>query len=485
MEKTGSNHFKSIPPSTKDRSILAVFGFILFVIVGMFFSLNCEEIIMPGQFIFMSVLSLIIICHILQIIYRTKTIISGEVFTLSLFLIVYPLSALVHFYGSGFSRGHFDIVRTGSEHYLVNLSIFLICIAYFFLILGMKMVKDKEPQKSNLVSKYNGTVLLFSGLFFMLIGAIGVVKIYQYTGLSFSSFLFNVNKELRSNVPSGYARYLFMRGYFPWGCLFVLSFLLGRDMFSKHFVLKYATIAVMMFLIVFSLWFSGGRLAIIMAIVTVLFFLNKQKLIKFNVVKLTIPLVIIMFIILLLSQQRSEAYHVNPINNFINIFDWHIGRFSMIGCSIQLRGECAVDNISIFKPFCNLFDFLISLLSFEPVFSEYRSTPSYFGEFLVGNPDICGILPGGIGDMYLNLSIFGVAIWAFIFGWVIKKISILIRHTSSLAFFFLLTNILLYMLRDFAGVANGWVFSGVINSVPIIFLLLWSSIQKKQYTPSG
>jgi hypothetical protein len=104
---------------------------------------------------------------------------------------------------------------------------------------------------------------------------------------------------------------------------------------------------------------------------------------------------------------------------------------------------------------------------------EHRAITSVVGEHLLGDPEINGILPGVIADLYINLGIVGVASGLVVVGILVNKLTRVMKSTSSVSTFLLGSYaIALISVILIPGTATGWVYFLFTGGIPAIALFV-------------
>ncbi len=410
---------------------------------------------------------------------KLGTMIDGYALIWISFTVVYPLSAMVHLIGAeGQTRGFYDLVRSGYSPNLENIyySLLLTFIAFIALWVGLKSSKSttKNPP-SKLV--LHVPLILALGILFTITGIIGTLKLFtEYSSLTKGLLVVDRSRE----IGGGLARYVFMSQWISWGLIFLMVCFLKTSL-AKSKLAVMCFIVPFAVLIVGNIFWTGGRASAIIALIPGLFLLQRIRGKYSNFPVIFVGLLILVYFVTVTSRRSTLISAASSDELLIDVLDWHIGRFSMIGLAVEMVNiHGFVWGSTLLAGLANAVNSPLVLLKIPQIVGTPQGITSIVGMHLVGNPEITGIVPGTICELYYNFGLFGVAGGYFLIGKLLQKCIKVTRDTQSIGVFTLTTYIIVLICTNFIpGTFTSWIYYLVTIGFPAIFLFISEALFKK------
>ena len=410
---------------------------------------------------------------------EVHTVVDGHFIIWASFLFVYTLPAVVHLIGvEGQRRGFHDLVRTDYLPNLENIyySLFLTFVAFVALWISLKSSKSAAKKfPSQLVLHI--PFLLVLGVIFTVLGIIGTLELFTgYSSLTQGLLVVDRSRE----IGGGVARYAFMSQWLSWGLLFLMVFFLKTNLGkSRLAVISFAIPFAV--LIVINIFWTGGRSAAIMALVPGLFLLQRIRT-KYSVsAVIFVGLLILGYFVIVTLIRNVGSSALSSDGLVIDVLDWHIGRFSMIGLGVEMVNRYGFAwGSTLFDGIGNTINAPLILLKLPQIVETPQGITSVAGMYLLGDPQITGIVPGTICELYYNFGVFGVAGGYFLIGKLVQKCIKIIQNTRSTGVFTLAVYVIVLICNSFIpGTFTSWVYYLATIGFPVICLFICELLFKK------
>lgn len=358
--------------------------------------------------IYLSFLSILGVYYAHRLAVQSGSYLSTRPLLLLNFVIVYPVSGIIHLLALGPNRGYFDLLNTSPDYIYTACAASTIAFLALMWGLGKRLV---NARKAAVFDRYWDKYDTLGTWFIVLL--IGPLALY---GLTTVQAVVEGAQSVRNiTLASGNARFVFLSQWFPWVVTMAAAYVIVRTRnFGQVFAL--AVVATAVIIIVWSVRWSGGRSIIIVFILPLLAY-SWPYLKSLRVIGLVSGSIALAIYILFLSKLRQESYLSGQETNIFSWIDWEWGRFSMVGVAIKftdsirmLLGESVINGIvSDINPF-------IALVGLQINTDVYLSSLNVASVILIGSYDFKHIVPGLTAEAYMNYGFAGVAVAYFLLG---------------------------------------------------------------------
>jgi oligosaccharide repeat unit polymerase len=435
------------------------------------FSSNFEGLELKVAFVFTILLFIIGANIVYSYIRKTGTFFDGYILVWMCFLAVYVISAAFHVLNTTSNlQGFYDMTQSGSKPMTgrIYYSLLIVAIAFIALRAGIGTV-NLELIKPTEQMRVNYRLLLVLGMFFTAVSMIGSLKLFG--GLpSLQAFL---TIDRARETGGGIARYVFISQWLGWGLTFLTVCFLHtraartRSVFLLWFVLTACAIAI-------NIFWTGSRGAAVVSLLPGLLLLQR---LRPRYIKSVLAVIGILFLIYFstCTYLRSENFaDYRASEHLTAVFDWQIGRFSMIGLGIEIaHSEGLGLGATLLDGFVNTINAPSTLLKLPQLLPMPQSATSVVGNYLLGDPEVRGIVPGSIFDFYYNFGLIGVAAGYFIIGKIVQKSTAIMRKTDSMGVFFFWSYVIVTLcVCCIPGTATGWVYYLATTGFPALCFLV-------------
>jgi hypothetical protein len=223
-----------------------------------------------------------------------------------------------------------------------------------------------------------------------------------------------------------------------------------------------------------NIFASGGRGAALVSTLPYLFILQRIRPQFARGPVFASGVILVIFFVAVTALRTITAVPMGVADQALNVFDWQLGRFSMIGLGLEIvRAQGLLWGSTLLHSVTQTINAPSTLLKLPLLVDEHRAITSVVGEHLLGDPEINGILPGVIADLYINLGIVGVASGLVVVGILVNKLTRVMKSTSSVSTFLLGSYaIALISVILIPGTATGWVYFLFTGGIPAIALFV-------------
>ena len=398
---------------------------------------------------------------------RTGILLDGYVLIWVSFIFVYLVSAVCHLINTkGPLQGFYDMVQAGShvQTGYIYYSLVIVIIAFVSLKAGLG-TGSSQTQKPSPQLKCHFRLILVLGILFTAIPTLATLRLFGH--IPTLQMLFTLNRSMETG--EGTARYIFTSQWLSWGATFLtIYFLHSPAAKSKvNFLCWFIFVAI---LILVNIFWSGSRVAGVLSLLPGLLMLQRLKpdYMKTVIVPILI-LILIYFSACTYLRSNNFAEH-GFFEHSIAIFDWHMGRFSMVGLGIEIVDFQGIGKgATLFNGLVNTINAPSTLFKLPLVMQAPQSITSVVGEYLLGNPEVSGIVPGTIFEFYYNFGLIGVAAGYFIIGKIVRKSIDVMATTNSMSVFMVLAYVIVTIsVSCIPGTATSWIYYFITAGFPAI-----------------
>jgi oligosaccharide repeat unit polymerase len=403
---------------------------------------------------------------------KAGSIINGYAIIWAAFCATYPLSAVAHLSGMvEYQRGFYDLAGLAMPPIYKNIyfALFLVTIAFISMWLGLNFGAEREKEAPPQLKIKKG-LLLILGIIFIFLGIIGSLAIAMEAP-SIIEGLFTMDRARETG--GGLARFVFMSEWLNWGLVFLVVFVLQNNFIRSRNAFL-CLVIFCFFLIILNMFWSGGRSPAIAAIFPFLFILKR---ITPHYSKDTVKPAILLIVIYIGAAtliRSGEIFGVSLWGKILEVLDWHMGRFAMIGLGFDMvERQGFMWGSTLVVSIVNVINAPSVLLKLPTIMDVPQSASSMIGEYLLGNPKINSIVPGAILDLYINFGIIAVAVGFFIVGFLAKKCIRVMEKTDSLGAFCVAAYIITILSTYFFALETSiWIYFLFTSGLPVICIYL-------------
>ncbi|MGA2114131.1 MAG: hypothetical protein ABSH56_05215 [Bryobacteraceae bacterium] len=347
------------------------------------------------------------------------------------FVVIYPMSAVFHLCSGGLARrGFFDYayIDPDQQARYTYLTLILINLAFGSLWLGLRD-RTKRPFHAPPLAVRAPALLLALAAGVFALAAFGTFRLFQMSGFqSFGSFLSTVDRS--RFIDWGFARYVYLSQWMSWGATFgALAMMRGRVGRSR--IGSTSLLATAAVITVGNCYWSGGRFAAIAGIFPLWVLYSRLRRAKMDSA-LVLLAVVAAFTVLTFTVARYKTGEAT-LSQFTDVFDWQMGRFSMIGVGIEMVDQNGfAAGATLTNDFANTANNVLSFVHASVTMPKTRSITSEIGQHLLNKQDINGILPGSVCEFYYNFGLLGVMVGYYAIGRITKLLLQLIRGSTNI-----------------------------------------------------
>jgi oligosaccharide repeat unit polymerase len=459
----------------RNRSFLAIalFAFLITAFCSFMFLAPDKSVQLAGMKVAVALAAIMLLLGIWVIYARIRksgTVIDGYVLIWAAFIVVYPLSALVHLITPNIRmRGFYDLILTdySSNIGTIYYSLGLVLISFIALWLGLRS-KSLHTWTTTTKLKVPTTVLLVLAILFISLGIFGTLKLFEQVPSLFRA-LSTVDRM--REIGGGLARYVFMSHWFSWGLIFLTMYLLKTFFIRSRFTTSCLMILFAL-LILANIFWTGSRGSAVVSVLPGMVLLRRIRPNYTKFILIFVGILLISYFILTTLQRSVGAGTLSYDEMLIDIFDWQVGRFSMIGLGIKIANSQGYAwGSTLYDGLVNAINTPLTLLNLPLIVQPPQSITSVVGEYLVGNPLVTGIVPGTTCELYYNFGLVGVAVGYFLIGKILHKCIQVIQETRSMGFFAIAAYCLILICTSFfPGTFTSWIYYLITIGFPVICL---------------
>lgn len=388
---------------------------------------------------------LVISCAVLlRTAAKTGSLMNGQTLVLGTFLVAYPLSAFVHLTGSNYeSIGFYNLAaldpHTQAHH--VYLSLALVLVALLALWWGLAPARPPLPPAVAHAVRVRSALLVLFGIAFTLVGAAGTALLFSGSGEGLADL---ANIDRARELESGTARFVFMSQWLSWGIVFLLTAFLASRFSNRR--PRFTLIALIggSACMVVNLFWTGGRAENLLAILPLMFVVKKLRpgvfrpftaivvaglsgIIVFETIARTTVLLDTGMDLLARSGIGAGQFVANQI---AAVFDWQMGRYPTIGLAFDMVNRSGhAFGSTLIQGLAMTLNAPATLLHSSMKAPEPAAMTALAGQYIYGDPNMTGVVPGTLAELYFNFGILGVAVGFFVIG-RIARYCISVTHSS-------------------------------------------------------
>jgi len=355
---------------------------------------------------------------------------SVQIFLLINYMIVQPLSGIVHLTGisSGF-RGYYDLNNRPIDQTLIStfaavIGLFALCVAF----------RPRLSTQSDSVRPALAKLEFTRREAFLVTTIVAVLAPVTLFALAkISAYAASAGSARLISLDAGTARFSFMSDWIVWVIsLIALLLVLRRRNPSPPFV--FVTLAVAVACMGAALSWSGGRSVVLLMAFPLVYVLWPLLRGLRGVAVVSGGASLIAFVVAM-SAYRLQGTAMRFNISGWNWIDWEWGRFSMTGMAAQhvsqqglLYGETLARGITS-APLSAL-----AFIGFPVAPLEFHSSMAVTSRVIKGDFESIYMVPGLTSELYINFGILGVAAGYYLIGRVAKFVdSSIVRAESPTA----------------------------------------------------
>ena len=468
------NHYSSMQMRIPNRVLLKKGNLPIFLIVALPLAGICifwdfessSEWIELRLALILSVLLVIVGAIIVQAhMKRNGILLDGYVLIWVSFILVYLVSAVCHLGNAkGRLRGFYDTVQAGHIYY--SLAIVIIAFVGLKAGLGTASSQTQEPPPQ---LKSHLRVILVLGILFTAIPTLATLRLFGH--IPTLQMLFTVNRSMETG--EGTARYIFMSQWLSWGVTFLTIYFLHSPA-AKSRVNSLCWFIFAAILIIVSVFWSGSRVSGVMSLLPGLLVLQRLRPAYMKIAVVSVGILILIYFSACTYLRSNTFADYGLFEHVTAVFDWHMGRFSMVGLGIEIVDSQGMGKgTTLFSGLINAINAPSFLLRLPPIIQAPQSITSVVGEYLLGSPDVNGIVPGTILEFYYNFGLVGVAAGYFLIGKLVRKTVNAMARTSSIGLFMVLAYVVVTISAFcIPGTATSWIYYLITTGFPAICFYL-------------
>lgn len=399
------------------------------------------------------------------------TVVDGRLLAFISFMIAYPLSSIAHLlFRDAPPRGFYDLLRSKEIPLLgdIYFALLLMTIALLGLWAGMGYRRSMNPQEIRPRVSINVDILIPYGLLFTVIGLVGTFVL----ALSQESVVESLTTINRGRViGGGQAKFFFMSEWLSWGGIFLLVSLLSMRRFQSPAMFVVIVIVVSSALI-FNVFWTGGRAFAAAMLLPMLFFMRKVEPSRLNLAVVSVFILVVGYFVIASLARVGRQGVADESALLVDVFDWHMGRFSMVGLSIDyVRNNGFLLGSTVLHGFVSALNAPLVLMQMSPVVDIPAGFTSVIGGYLTGDSSVNAIVPGTVAELYANFGVPGVGIGYLLIGYMIRwSVSIMERTASAGSLCLSSYLIVLLCLTCIPGTMTGWMYYLITAGLPALVL---------------
>ncbi|WP_423068386.1 O-antigen polymerase [Devosia sp. CN2-171] len=338
------------------------------------------------------------------------------------FVVVQPISGVVHLMHLGATRGYIDLLNYPIE-YAATATLGVV-VAIVGLVLGASGGRRATPGAA-VVPHFT---LVDKRLTLLLIVIMGAPALYGV--LQVSEIAASMGSTRIIGLDGGTARFAFLSHWFTFIVTLGAALVLERFN-SRNSGAVFLTVAVSVVLIAGALLWSGGRsIILLMAMPLVLYALPRMK--PIQIPALAFGAVAAAIYAIVVSDIRSASLTAGAGVNLGNWLDWEWGRFSIIGTSFEyVRSNGFLYGETLIAGLANVFNPLLGLIGLGGIGGNLLVSTDIPSRVLYGDFSRFYIVPGLSAELYLNFGIPGIGVVYFLLGRASRWIDGRIRNNPN------------------------------------------------------
>lgn len=399
----------------------------------------------PGAGLLAGALVVISSAFLLRAAVKAGSLASSSTLVLGTFLVIYPLSALVHLTGSDYvSVGFYNIAaldpHTQAHH--VYLSLALVLLAQLALVRGLAPFRSSAGATGVRTVRVRSRLLILAGAAFTMIGAAGTFLLFSGPGGQLEDL---ASVDRTKELEAGTARFVFMSEWLSWGIIFLLTAFLASRAGKRRPGLALAALVGGSACMLFNLLWTGGRAENLLAILPLMFVAKKLRpqlfrpfaavvtvgvagVIVFETVARTTALLSTGMDLIVRSGMSPSQF---VANQFAAVFDWQMGRYPTISLAFDMVHRYGhAFGSTLLQGLVMTVNAPATLLHSSIKIPEPAAITALTGQYVYGDPTNTGLVPGTLAELYFNFGVLGVIAGFFVIG-RFARFCISITHSSQ------------------------------------------------------
>jgi len=196
------------------------------------------------------------------------------------------------------------------------------------------------------------------------------------------------------------ARYVFMSQWLSWGLIFVAAYVIDLKIIRSEMGNSFLIIGCSS-LILLNIWWTGGRVSAIVYLLPGFFLLYRIRLVFSKGMLLIVSILTLLYIGSVTMVRAGSEVSIDTTDIAIDVLDWHAGRFSMIGIGMEMvEARGLAFGSTLLDGLVNAINTPSNLILKTPVINPPQGITSVIGEYMYGNPEFNGVVPGTICEVY-------------------------------------------------------------------------------------
>lgn len=386
------------------------------------------------------------------------------------FTLIYLISGIIHILP--LDKLEFYSLTNYNKFSILNFTLILVLFAFVSLISGFTshIYTDFKFTKLNIaVFTRNISVI------FIIIGIFSLLKLF---GQNIDQ-LFLINRGMDT---SGFGKYVFMSSWASIGLSYFIGYYLSRGYFLNSLSFILIMILFCSFSLTFVFWTGGRATSIITLLPSFLVFYRYRPLLikRFGL----FALIFVLYYITYSTVSRWKDGTSNTIDGntlLLSIFDWQMGRFSIVGISIESVNLLGFGmGKTFFRSILESLQLIPIALHISP-FEIGLSTNNIVGDYLGSGINYEGFVAGGVADVYYNFGLIGVILLFYSLGSFYKFIIFKLVRASNIETFLFYCYLLSHVcFSAISGVFFGWIYSVFTIGLPAVIIYLFQFIYYKK-----
>ncbi len=378
------------------------------VIVAVTLLVRRERVDAPGAGVLAALLLVGSVAILLRAAVKTGSFINGYTLVLGTFLLTYPLSAFVHLTGTDYiSLGFYEIAALDrhTQIHHVYLSLALVLLAQLALWWGLAPSRPQALPNGPHLVRVRSALLVLAGAVFTLVGVAGTYQLFLSSGELVEDV---ATIDRARQLSEGTARYVFMSTWLSWGIIFLLTAFMVSRFSRNHPRISLAALvggSACMFL---NLFWTGSRAENLLAVLPLLFVVNKIAPRHFRPFALVIAVGIVGIIVFeTVARTTTMPNGLNYLvqggatpsqfvtNQLAAVFDWQMGRYPTISLAFDMVTQYGhAFGSTLLQGLAMTVNAPATLLHIPLKVPEPEAMTALVGQYIYQDPSINGVVPG-------------------------------------------------------------------------------------------
>lgn len=370
---------------------------------------------------------------------RDRTLLRFPQLFMLMFVVVYPLSGLVHILRTdNGSRGFFDMLTAQSGGVLISMSLLMLLVAALMAAIICAVGRSASPSSSR--KSETSWYWASSTMTMLLVAPFSIYAIFRL-----SAYASTIESGRVVALTGGLARFSYLSNWLTWVVTVIavaLIFRRGIESSTNRVLVVLASLVV----IAAGLAWTGGRsIIVLMCLPLIVITWPRLGRARWSLA----PIALIMLAIAFAQIAEDRGIQSSSISSVETFIDWQWGRFSMLGFADELvRGIGPLNGESYLAA---LMTVPAAILGFIGVnISAGRTMSSFTGQYLLGDPSQKYVVSGALPEAYANFGPIGVLIVAALLAlavrWVDRRMALSAGPVQGLVYAYLGTLITLRTL---------------------------------------